>query len=211
MTIDKAIEVLKACVGGCGDCHPCAEHDEAIALAVKGLLVLRSANSLFAGSDALVQEENREEEKEKLPDLPTIGERIRCARKVKKVKQEDVAKAIGVNRATISKYESGALELSAEMASVIADTLNVDVAWLIGANHLCAGEASETIGDRIYVARRNAYMTQAQLGAKLGVSNSMVAQYETGSRKPKFETVKKIADALECDPYWLLTGKEGNA
>lgn len=59
MTVDKAIEVLKTCVGGCGDCHPCAEHDEAVALAVKGLLVLRSANSLFVGSDALARPKER--------------------------------------------------------------------------------------------------------------------------------------------------------
>lgn len=60
MTIDKAIEVLKACARDCVYCRPCAEHDEAVALAVKGLLVLRSANSLFAGSDALVKIERTE-------------------------------------------------------------------------------------------------------------------------------------------------------
>ena len=55
MTVDRAIEVLRAHLNGCGECVPIAERDEAIALGVKGLLVLRSANSLFVGSDALVR------------------------------------------------------------------------------------------------------------------------------------------------------------
>lgn len=54
MTVDRAIEVLKAHLNGCGECFAVVERDESIALAVKGLLVLRSANSLFVGSDALV-------------------------------------------------------------------------------------------------------------------------------------------------------------
>ena len=39
-------------------------------------------------------------------------------------------------------------------------------------------------------------MTQAALGHELGVSGSMVAQYETGARNPKHETLQRIADAL---------------
>lgn len=54
MTVDRAIEVLKAHLDRSGEFFVVMEHDEAIALAIKGLLVFRSANSLFAGSDALV-------------------------------------------------------------------------------------------------------------------------------------------------------------
>ena len=64
------------------------------------------------------------------------------------------------------------------------------------------------IGLRIKNRRKELGMTQAQLGEILGVSNSMVAQYETGSRKPKLETIKKVADALKCDPYYLLWGEK---
>lgn len=45
------------------------------------------------------------------------------------------------------------------------------------------------------------------MGALLGVSGSMIAQYETDKRNPKQETIQRIADALECDFYWLLWGE----
>ena len=63
-----------------------------------------------------------------------------------------------------------------------------------------------TTGARIKAARKKAGMTQDDLGAKLGVSGSMIAQYETGKRKPKIETLKKIADALKVDTYLDLYG-----
>lgn len=53
-----------------------------------------------------------------------------------------------------------------------------------------------TTGECIKAARKKAHMTQATLGKELGVSASMIAQYENGARKPKYETLKKIADAL---------------
>lgn len=63
-----------------------------------------------------------------------------------------------------------------------------------------------TTGARIKAARKKAGMTQDDLGAELGVSGSMIAQYETGKRKPKIETLKKIADALKVDTYLDLYG-----
>lgn len=58
-----------------------------------------------------------------------------------------------------------------------------------------------TTGQRIKAARTKVGLTQKELGAKLGVSESFIAQYETDKRKPKKETLKKIAEAL--DVYYL--------
>ena len=52
-----------------------------------------------------------------------------------------------------------------------------------------------TIGDNIRLVRKRMGWTQEKLGGLLGVSGSMIAQYETGKRKPKVETVVKIAHA----------------
>lgn len=130
MTVDRAIEVLKQCIGDCGDCITRAERDEAIALAIKGLLVLRSANSLFVGSDALVV--TKEREVEPVSDSETIGERIKSARKAVGLRQEALASMIGVCRTTVSKYETGDLELSVKHICKIADTLGVSTEWLLG-------------------------------------------------------------------------------
>ena len=45
--------------------------------------------------------------------------RIKHARKVAKMTQSDLAKLLDVNRATISKYETGEIVLSIEMLGYI--------------------------------------------------------------------------------------------
>lgn len=57
-----------------------------------------------------------------------------------------------------------------------------------------------TTGQRIKAARMKAGLTQKELGAKLGVSESFIAQYETDKRNPKIETLEKIACALGVHP-----------
>lgn len=63
-----------------------------------------------------------------------------------------------------------------------------------------------TTGQRIKQARKWAGMTQEDLGKKLGVSGSSIAQYETNNRNPKFETLQRIADALGISVAYLLSG-----
>lgn len=64
-----------------------------------------------------------------------------------------------------------------------------------------------TTGQRIRAARKEAGLTQVELGEILGVSGSMIAQYETDKRNPKYETLKRIAAALEV-PVPELMGLE---
>lgn len=53
------------------------------------------------------------------------------------------------------------------------------------------------IGKKIKQARSSAGLTQAQLGDLLGVSGSMIGQWETNVRKPKPETLLRLSDALD--------------
>lgn len=61
-----------------------------------------------------------------------------------------------------------------------------------------------TIGQRIKVARNAAGITQGDLGKRMGVSGSAIAQYETDNRNPKIETLQRIADALGVTPTYLI-------
>ena len=56
-----------------------------------------------------------------------------------------------------------------------------------------------TIGESIQQARKKAGLSQRDLGLKLGVSGSMIGQYENNLRRPKAETIRKIAEALNTD------------
>lgn len=65
-------------------------------------------------------------------------------------------------------------------------------------------------GKAIRKFRQERKMTQKELGNALGVSAQMIAQYETGKRNPKFETLEKIAMALNVSvPDLLGWGKMG--
>lgn len=66
------------------------------------------------------------------PALATMGERVKAARKAKKMTQERLAEAIGVTRNTITLLETGATStLSAENTKACADALGLPVNYLI--------------------------------------------------------------------------------
>ena len=57
------------------------------------------------------------------------------------------------------------------------------------------GENMST-AEKIKEMRKKAGLSQKELGEKLGVSQVMISAYESGIRKPKIETLQKIAAAL---------------
>lgn len=57
-----------------------------------------------------------------------------------------------------------------------------------------------TTGERIKKARKEAGITQKQLGEMLDLSFQAIAQWENDLRKPKPETTKKIAAKLGVNP-----------
>lgn len=63
---------------------------------------------------------------------PTIGENIRKARKAQNLSQDDLAEAIGANRVTISKYETGRFLPSITALEKLADVLHTTSAELTG-------------------------------------------------------------------------------
>ena len=70
------------------------------------------------------------------------------------------------------------------------------------------GDKVGTTGNRIRTLRREAGMTQAELAQKLGIPYQSIGKWERGLRSPKYETLKKIAKALEVDVNDLLGDKE---
>lgn len=60
-----------------------------------------------------------------------------------------------------------------------------------------------TTGERIKAARKKAGMTQAELALKLDIPFQSISQWERDIRKPKKETISKIADALNIHPIEL--------
>ena len=54
-----------------------------------------------------------------------------------------------------------------------------------------------TFGERIKSIRKKKNITQAELGRRMGISQQTIAQYEKAVEQPKYETVVKLARALD--------------
>lgn len=65
-----------------------------------------------------------------------------------------------------------------------------------------------TTGQRIKAARKKANMTQAELAQKLDIPFQSISQWERDVRKPKIETLRKIAKEVNCLITDLFTEDE---
>ena len=59
---------------------------------------------------------------------------------------------------------------------------------------------AELVGDDLRRARKMAGMTQAELGALLGVTGSAVGQWEAGTTKPQWKQAQRLAQVLAGEP-----------
>jgi len=68
----------------------------------------------------------------------------------------------------------------------------------------------ESIGQRLKAKRKDAGLTQAELGAAAGVSKQAISAIESGAtQSPEAKTVEPIARRLGVSTRWLLTGRAG--
>ena len=68
-----------------------------------------------------------------------------------------------------------------------------------------------TIAERIKTARKEAGITQEELASKMYVTHHCISMWERGLRKPKYETLARIADALGINVNGLLQTPKTNA
>jgi transcriptional regulator with XRE-family HTH domain len=74
----------------------------------------------------------------------------------------------------------------------------MDNSWL-------PGRSGTAAGGLIAMARRKAAMTQAELAAAVGVSQTMISTYELGGREPSLTTLAKILKGAGCALRMELT------
>lgn len=62
-----------------------------------------------------------------------------------------------------------------------------------------------TVNEKIKCIRKEKGLTQKELGDRLGgISQQQIGQWETGKANPKYETLQKIASALDVDIIELI-------
>ena len=68
----------------------------------------------------------------------------------------------------------------------------------------------ESLGYRIKYLRERNNISQIEFAKKIGVSNTVLSRYESGDRKPDYDTLQLIADFFDVSTDYLL-GRTGNA
>jgi len=58
--------------------------------------------------------------------------------------------------------------------------------------------------DRLREARERRKLTQGELAEKSGLQASAISHFETGTRKPSFDNLRRLADALDVTTDYLL-------
>lgn len=95
-----------------------------------------------------------------------IGDKIKSRRIELGMSQEALAKLTGYdNRASISKIESGDIELGVSKVKVFADALNVSVAYLMGWDDTPKQDTSDLDEELLVLARNAKTLTKDQLQA----------------------------------------------
>jgi transcriptional regulator with XRE-family HTH domain len=64
------------------------------------------------------------------------------------------------------------------------------------------------IGDKLRDTRKRALLTQQQLADKSGVGVTTIIRIERNQVEPQARTIRKLAEALNVEPYELLKGEE---
>ena len=62
----------------------------------------------------------------------------------------------------------------------------------------------EQVGARLERFRNDAGLSQTQLAAAVGTSQSAISQMESGDRKPSFDMLRRLAQALNISTAHLL-------
>lgn len=129
--------------------------------------------------------------------MKNFGEKLKELREERNLSQKELAQKTGLSIGSIQGYEQGQYNPKLEAIAKIADALEVELDNFYDVL-LQRGE-NVSIGGKIKAMRLQNGVSQAALAKCLGVSTSMICQYEVGKRKPKVETLSRIAGALGVD------------
>ncbi len=69
----------------------------------------------------------------------------------------------------------------------------------------------QTFPERLKSVREQRGMSQLDLAQKAGLQPTAISHFETGSRSPSFDNLRKLADALSVNTDYLLGRSEETA
>jgi transcriptional regulator with XRE-family HTH domain len=134
-----------------------------------------------------------------------MGLRIKELRKKQKKSQYDVAEHIGINRVSVSQWESqgdGVTKPKGEFLIALSEFLNTTPQYLL------RGVIGDTIGNRIKILRTEKGINQRQLAEKLGIEPPSVNQWESGKTIPSAKSLTELCNILNTTGKYILYGAD---
>lgn len=133
-----------------------------------------------------------------------LGEKLRLARENRGMTLREVAAGAGISPTYLSEIERGNVHPAVSVLKRLSRVLHVPLA-----SFLSPAERHGFLGEKLRRLREKLDMTQAELGARAGVSAALIGQIELGRVSPSLKTVNKIASALGVSPCYLVLDSEG--
>ncbi|ECJ2444977.1 helix-turn-helix domain-containing protein [Salmonella enterica subsp. diarizonae] len=109
--------------------------------------------------------------------------------------------------------ETKEIESCVAIAWEMSNSINTDLANIEVASNTQPKESTiphsptETIGVRIRFMRKQHGMTQGQVAEAVNITMQAVSLWESNNTVPGSDKILPLADILQCDPLWLLTGE----
>ena len=139
--------------------------------------------------------------------MNTTAKRLKEGMELRGLKQSDMVERTGISKGALSSYLSGRYVPKQNNIYLLAKALNVNEAWLMGADVPMEKEGRTKMAafkDMLKYLRNREGLSQAELASKLGLGTSTISMYEVGKREPDFETLESIADFFNVDMNFLL-------
>lgn len=125
--------------------------------------------------------------------------KIREARKAAKMTQDELAKSLGINRATLSRYESGAIDPPSSQLQRIADALGISIYELL----------DDKEKDIYFEAEVNLVKANVKAGYKFTTDEKLLVRlFHELNEAGKDAAIDRVSDLTEIPRYRAETTPE---
>lgn len=152
------------------------------------------------------------------PIKMNFSQKLKELRKSKNITQEELAKAIGAERSSVGKYETGSIP-SIEKLTKIAQFFDVSTSELLDNITMSYAKTPVKTADienndfnasdemwmkQLKKLRQERGLLQKDIAAYLGIDRTTYVKYENGISEPDFTTLKKISILFDVSIDFIL-------
>lgn len=131
--------------------------------------------------------------------METTAERLKWLRKYRKrITLEDLAKKVGISKATVQRYENGIItNIPSDKIELLAEALDTSPGFIMGwENDPDKYRLDNRFGRLLKKERESRGMTRAQFAEEIGLTEETLERYENGTVIPGINVAFPIAFLL---------------